>query len=60
MGNRSPWLTARRCACAWKTTSATSTPKCIRTSEFVASFDKIADGKGGYWPDQGYDWYAGI
>ena len=29
--------------------------KYIRTLEFVASFDKIADGKGGYWPDQGYE-----
>ena len=34
--------------------------KYIRALEFVASFDKIADGKGGYWPDQGYEWYAGI
>lgn len=34
--------------------------KYIRALEFVASFDKIAAGKGGYWPDQGYEWYAGI
>jgi len=34
--------------------------KNIRALEFVASFDKIADGNGGYWPDQGYEWYAGI
>ena len=34
--------------------------KYIRALEFVASFDKIASGKGGYWPDQGYEWYAGI
>ena len=34
--------------------------KYIRALEFVASFEKIADGKGGYWPDQGYEWYAGI
>jgi len=34
--------------------------KYIRKIEFVASFDKIAMGKGGYWEDQGYAWYAGI
>jgi len=34
--------------------------KYIRALEFVTSFDKIALGKGGYWPDQGYEWYAGI
>ena len=34
--------------------------KYIRSLEFVASFEKIADGKGGYWEDQGYEWYAGI
>jgi hypothetical protein len=28
--------------------------------EFVASFEKLAQGKGGYWEDQGYEWYAGI
>jgi hypothetical protein len=28
--------------------------------ELVASFDKIAGGKGGYWEDQGYQWFAGI
>jgi len=34
--------------------------KYIRSLEFVASFDKIASGKGGYWEDEGYAWYAGI
>lgn len=34
--------------------------KYIKSLEFVASFDKIASGKGGYWEDQGYEWYAGI
>jgi DMSO/TMAO reductase YedYZ molybdopterin-dependent catalytic subunit len=34
--------------------------KYIRELEFVASFDKIAAGKGGYWEDQGYEWFAGI
>ena len=32
----------------------------IRKIEFVATYDKIASGKGGYWEDQGYEWYAGI
>jgi hypothetical protein len=22
-------------------------------------FDQIGQGKGGYWEDRGYDWYAG-
>lgn len=34
--------------------------KYIRSLEFVASFDQIASGKGGYWEDEGYEWYAGI
>jgi len=34
--------------------------KYIRTLEFVASFHKMAQGKGGYWEDQGYEWYAGM
>ncbi len=34
--------------------------KYIGALEFVASFEKIAQGKGGYWEDQGYEWYAGI
>ena len=34
--------------------------KYIDRIELVASFDKIAGGKGGYWEDQGYQWYAGI
>jgi DMSO/TMAO reductase YedYZ molybdopterin-dependent catalytic subunit len=28
--------------------------------EAVASFAEIGRGNGGYWPDRGYDWYAGI
>jgi hypothetical protein len=28
--------------------------------EFVASFDKIAAGKGGYWEDQSCEWHARI
>jgi DMSO/TMAO reductase YedYZ molybdopterin-dependent catalytic subunit len=34
--------------------------KYIRRIEFVADFKKIARGKGGYWEDRGYEWYAGI
>lgn len=34
--------------------------KYIRRIEAVESFDHIEGGKGGYWEDQGYDWYAGI
>jgi hypothetical protein len=28
--------------------------------EAVADFSHIAGGKGGYWEDRGYEWYAGI
>jgi len=34
--------------------------KYIRAIELVSSFANIGDGKGGYWEDRGYDWYAGI
>jgi DMSO/TMAO reductase YedYZ molybdopterin-dependent catalytic subunit len=34
--------------------------KYIRALDFVASLDKVGKGKGGYWEDQGYAWYAGI
>jgi DMSO/TMAO reductase YedYZ molybdopterin-dependent catalytic subunit len=34
--------------------------KYVMRVELVASLDKIAGGKGGYWEDQGYEWYAGI
>jgi len=26
----------------------------------VSSFDAIGDGRGGYWEDRDYEWYAGI
>jgi hypothetical protein len=26
----------------------------------VASLDDIGRGQGGFWPDRGYEWYAGI
>ena len=34
--------------------------KFITSIEFVSTFANIAGGKGGYWEDQGYQWYAGI
>ena len=34
--------------------------KYIRAIEFVAGLDTIGGGKGSYWADQGYEWYAGI
>ena len=34
--------------------------KYILSIQLVDSFAHIADGKGGYWEDQGYEWYAGI
>ena len=34
--------------------------KYVTAIELVASFDHIAGGKGGYWEDQGYQWFAGI
>jgi DMSO/TMAO reductase YedYZ molybdopterin-dependent catalytic subunit len=34
--------------------------KYVMRVELVDSFAGIGDGKGGYWEDQGYQWYAGI
>jgi DMSO/TMAO reductase YedYZ molybdopterin-dependent catalytic subunit len=34
--------------------------KYVMRIELVESFAAIADGRGGYWEDRGYDWYAGI
>ena len=34
--------------------------KFVTAIEFVSSFAHIAGGKGGYWEDQGYQWWAGI
>lgn len=34
--------------------------KYIMRIELVARFDHIGGGRGGYWEDQGYEWYAGI
>jgi hypothetical protein len=28
--------------------------------ELVDSYAKVRGGRGGYWEDQGYAWYAGI
>jgi DMSO/TMAO reductase YedYZ molybdopterin-dependent catalytic subunit len=34
--------------------------KYVNAIEVVANLDRIAGGKGGYWEDKGYQWYAGI
>jgi DMSO/TMAO reductase YedYZ molybdopterin-dependent catalytic subunit len=34
--------------------------KYLMAIELVESFGAIAGGKGGYWEDRGYEWYAGI
>ena len=34
--------------------------KYLRAVEVVDSFAAIRGGKGGYWEDEGYEWYAGI
>ncbi|HEY9011718.1 MAG TPA: molybdopterin-dependent oxidoreductase [Devosia sp.] len=35
-------------------------PKYVHTIELVESFAQFGMGKGGYWEDNGYDWYGGI
>ena len=35
-------------------------PKYLYRVELVTGFGQIAGGKGGYWEDQGYNWYGGI
>ena len=34
--------------------------KYVHTIELTDSFAGLGSGKGGYWPDRGYEWYAGI
>jgi DMSO/TMAO reductase YedYZ molybdopterin-dependent catalytic subunit len=34
--------------------------KYLKRIELVSTFDKIGGGRGGYWEDNGYEWYAGI
>ena len=34
--------------------------KYVMRLELVENFDDIGDGKGGYWEDHGYQWYAGV
>ncbi len=34
--------------------------KYVERIELVESYDRIGGGKGGYWEDQGYTWWAGI
>ena len=35
-------------------------PKYLHTVELVDDLSPFGRGKGGYWPDNGYDWYGGI
>jgi len=35
-------------------------PKYVHTIEVVDGFSQYGLGQGGYWEDQGYDWYGGI
>ncbi len=35
-------------------------PKYLSAIELVDSYDHVGGGKGGYWEDQGYDWFGGI
>jgi DMSO/TMAO reductase YedYZ molybdopterin-dependent catalytic subunit len=35
-------------------------PKYLHTIELVDDLSPFGHGKGGYWPDNGYDWYGGI
>jgi len=35
-------------------------PKYLHTIELVDDLSSFGKGKGGYWPDLGYDWYGGI
>jgi DMSO/TMAO reductase YedYZ molybdopterin-dependent catalytic subunit len=35
-------------------------PKYLHTIELVDDLRPFGKGKGGYWPDNGYDWYGGI
>ena len=35
-------------------------PKYIHKIELIDSFAAIGGGRGGYWEDNGYDWYGGI
>ncbi len=34
--------------------------KYVMRIELVERLDGIGRGKGGFWPDRGYEWYAGI
>ena len=40
--------------------SADVMPKYLARIELVSAFGDIGQGRGGYWEDNGYDWYGGI
>jgi len=48
------------CACAWSASLATKHAKYVMRIQLVDRVDNIKGGKGGYWEDRGYEWYAGI
>jgi DMSO/TMAO reductase YedYZ molybdopterin-dependent catalytic subunit len=35
-------------------------PKYVNKIELIEDFSKVGQGRGGYWEDNGYDWYGGI
>ena len=35
-------------------------PKYVHTIEIADGYARFGGGRGGYWEDQGYDWYGGI
>jgi DMSO/TMAO reductase YedYZ molybdopterin-dependent catalytic subunit len=35
-------------------------PKYLARIELVSGFADFGQGRGGYWEDNGYDWYGGI
>ena len=34
--------------------------KYLMKVELIESFERLRGGSGGYWEDNGYEWYAGI
>ena len=55
-------VVARRAAarCGWSASSATSMAKYVMRIEVADSFSSLGRGRGSFWADRGYEWYAGI
>jgi DMSO/TMAO reductase YedYZ molybdopterin-dependent catalytic subunit len=49
----------RRCGCGSSVSSA-KMAKYVMRIELVESLAGIGRGRGGFWEDRGYEWYAGI